>query len=204
MIIYYKIYKDCDTDLYSIHLSGISVSALIKLALAYRAREKRLHILIPQCLPRKNGVDKLSRCIKLSFHVSDPETVAFLKNGVREGYRTRYLKILLRQSLACQAAGACLVPGPQIEIENRLVGEIKTDELDDLLVIEPGNFKKNYMQMVQRCTLPDDVRKSLEKEEMDDEVLAGELVYIDETDEGPDAADPDDEYGDEDGPFPGL
>ena len=98
----------------------------------------------------------------------------------------------------------CLVPGPQIEIENRLVREIKTDGLDDLLVIEPGNFKKNYMQMVQRCTLPDDVRKSLEKEEMDDEALAGELVYIDETDEGPDAADPDDEYGDEDGPFPGL
>ena len=50
MIVNLKIYKFSDPDMYALHNAGISVPALMKLAIAYRARGRRLHIFIPDCL----------------------------------------------------------------------------------------------------------------------------------------------------------
>lgn len=202
MRIYYKLYKHCDSDLYSIHLAGISVSSLMRLALVYRAAGKRLHIFIPQCLPC--DVDGLGYMMRLRFNLTEPESIRFLRDEIKPRHRTRYLKLLLRQSLVVLPSGVCLKHGSQIEEENRMNNEEFIGGLNDLLILTPGTFKKKYIHQVVRCTLPDELVKALEREDQNDD--SGGFDYVDD-ESGiiiSHEADGNENEEDDDDPFPGL
>lgn len=205
MKIYYKMYKHCDADLYSIRLAGISVSSLMKISLVYRAAGKRLHIFIPRCLPC--DIDGLNYMIGSSFHISEPDSIRFIKEEIKPRYRTRYLKILLRQSLVNQMSGVCFKHGSQVEKENTLNNSVNIEQLNDLLVLMPGTFKKKYTDQIIRCTLPEKLIKALKNEERDDE--ANGFDYVDDKSgniisEWPDNAEAETDNEDDENAFPGL
>ena len=153
MNVYLKIYKFCDADMYAIHGAGISVSGLMKLVLAYKARGKDLHILIPTCLTYDLAGKK--RSIPLQLTITDPVSIRFLQKALKKRQRTAYLKAVLRESLLFQMTGVFLRDGDVLRRENARIGGSIADHagIDDLLVCMPGDFRHSYLPMVKNRTM---------------------------------------------------
>lgn len=164
MKVYIKIYKFCDADFYAINGSGISVASLIKLALMYRAAGRELHIFIPGCLPY--DVSGKHRCVPLEITVTDPASIRFLKKEIKPRARTAFLKAILRQALMDQMTGVFLKEASSISKENIRISAKDLDSIDDLLILRPGEFRRNYLPFVQRRTVFFEKENEEEEEEV--------------------------------------
>lgn len=158
MIVNLKIYKFSDPDMYALHNAGISVPALMKLAIAYRARGKRLRIFIPDCLYCDLSGQK--RHIPLKITIKDKVSIDYLRTALKEGNRTANIKIILRNCMVEQVEGPTLRDRQLVLAENaRLMLETEDyKKYDDILILPPGTSKRSYYPMVLNRTveIPDE------------------------------------------------
>lgn len=169
MNVYLKLYKLYDADMYAIKNAGISISGLMKLALAYRVRGKKLHVHIPAFLPYDLFGKK--RCIPMQIAITDPLSIKFLLNGIKPMQRTAFLKMLLRDCLLDQVAGAYIKDERMILEESGRLALADYGTCPDLLICRPGDSRHSYYPMVKNRTLDlgdvegmaDDADKAAEK-----------------------------------------
>ena len=161
MIVNLKIYKFSDPDMYALHNAGISVPALMKLAIAYRARGRRLHIFIPDCLYCDLSGQK--RHIPLKITIKDKMSIDYLRTALKEGNRTANIKLILRNCMAEQITGPTLKDRQLVMAENaRLMLEAEDyKKYNDILILPPGIFKRSYYPMVLNRTveIPDEKKE---------------------------------------------
>lgn len=153
MVVNLKIYKFSDPDMYALHNAGISVPALMKLAIAYRARSRRLRIFIPDCLYCDLSGQK--RHIPLKITIKDKASIDYLRTALKEGSRTANIKIILRNCMVDQITGPTLRDRQLVLAENaRLMLEAEDHKkYNDILILPPGTSKRSYYSMVLNRTV---------------------------------------------------
>ena len=153
MVVNLKIYKFSDPDMYALHNAGISVPALMKLAIAYRARSRRLRIFIPDCLYCDLSGQK--RHIPLKITIKDKASIDYLRTALKEGSRTANIKIILRNCMVEQITGPTLRDRQLVLAENaRLMLEAEDyKKQSDILVLPPGTSRRSYYPMILNRTV---------------------------------------------------
>lgn len=176
MIVNLKIYKFSDPDMYALHNAGISVPALMKLAIAYRARGRRLHIFIPDCLYCDLSGQK--RHIPLKITIKDKVSIDYLRTALKEGNRTANIKIILRNCMAEQITGPTLKDRQLVMTENaRLMLEAEDyKKYNDILILPPGVSKRSYYPMVLNRTVEIPYEKERKKKADAAKDPAGEKI----------------------------
>ena len=165
-----KLYKTFDPDLYALNAYGISVTRLMEKALKFYVRGERVNFHIPQSL--QYSLDGKKKRVHLAFTITDPESIAFLKENIKPRMRTAFLKNLLRGCLTSPQLGVYLKNKETIKKDNQVIHNIYLDDLDTLMFLKPKEKPRlNYAEQIKKDILVSSKNKDYSKDSSDSSVV---------------------------------
>ena len=136
-----RLYKTFDADLISLNSNGISISSLMKRALEYYVKGQLLNFYVPECMPY--NLDGKHRSIHIVFSVSDPASVQFLRNEIKDRQRAAFFKALVRGCIMYPTLGVYLRHSDTIAEETRKIKEMDLDNVENLDVLSFTGKKRH-------------------------------------------------------------
>lgn len=165
-----KLYKTFDPDLYALNAYGISVTRLMEKALKFYVRGERVNFHIPQSL--QYSLDGKKKRVHLAFTITDPESIAFLKENIKPRMRTAFLKNLLRGCLTSPQLGVYLKNKETIKKDNQVINNIYLDDLDNLMFLKPKEKPRlNYAEQIKKDILVSSKNKDYSKDSSNSSVV---------------------------------
>lgn len=137
-----KLYKTFDADLISLNANGISISAMIKVALYRFSRGQTARFYIPECKPF--NLTGLKRQIHVVTAIEDEESIKFLKNEIKPRERSAFIRTLLRECLMTQQLGAYLKNPGMIQKETARFQALNLESYDNVYVLSFEKRKHDY------------------------------------------------------------
>ena len=145
-----KLYSTFHTDLLILKECDIAFSSLVKLALYYRVRGRKLNIFIPKC---KEYRYRYKRAFTKSvITIDDDATIRFLTTMIREKRRMAFVRSVLYDALISPPCGGFFKDCRLLELESDRLGSIDLSGYCDLIICRPGTGKAKRKPEILRPT----------------------------------------------------
>lgn len=128
-----KLHKNYDIDLLHLHLSGVSMGRMVVAALSGYVNGKTPHVFVPEY--KSIDLRGVKRYINVGFEIKDPECIRFLKDQIRPGMRSSFLKTLVRRSLVFSPDWFCLKE--DLSQVNKRLRAVDLSAYEDLVILTP-------------------------------------------------------------------
>ena len=145
-----KLYNTCHADLLVLKECDVAFSSLVKLALYYRVRGRKLNIFIPEC--REYRYPYKRAFTKSVITIDDEATIRFLTTMIREKRRMAFVRNVLYDALIFPPCGGFFQDNRLLDLENRRLGSIDLSGYSDLIVCHPGAGKAKRKPKILRPT----------------------------------------------------
>ena len=145
-----KLYNTFHADLLVLKECDVAFSSLVKLALYYRVRGRKLNIFIPEC--REYRYPYKRAFTKSVITIDDEATIRFLTTMIREKRRMAFVRNVLYDALISPPCGGFFQDNRLLDLENRRLGSIDLSGYSDLIVCHPGAGKAKRKPKILRPT----------------------------------------------------
>ena len=135
-----KLYSTFHTDLLALKQCDVAFTALVKLALYYRVRGRKLNISVPEC--REYRYTYRHAYTKEVIPIDDEVTILFLTTMIREKRRMAFVRSVLYEALISPPCGEYFKDCRLISLESERLGGIDLSGYNDVLICKPGNGTK--------------------------------------------------------------
>lgn len=129
-----KLYKNFDADLLSLHIGGISITNLMRIALKGYVNNNTPNFYVPET--QVFHLSGRKRFLHVSFEITDKKSVHFLKTEIKNRQRSAFLKSLLRGCMIAPNLGVYLKKTDTIEKETKRISSFNIKEIPNIIVIE--------------------------------------------------------------------
>ena len=146
-----KLYSTFHTDLLALKQCDVAFTALVKLALYYRVRGRKLNIFIPEC--REYRYTYRRAYTKEVIPIDDEVTILFLTTMIREKRRMAFVRSVLYEALISPPCGEYFKDCRLISLESERLGGIDLSGYNDVLICRPGNGTKRCRPRLLRPTI---------------------------------------------------
>ena len=146
-----KLYSTFHTDLLALKECDVAFTALVKLALYYRVRGRKLNIFIPEC--REYRYTYRHAYTKEVIPIDDEVTILFLTTMIREKRRMAFVRSVLYEALISPPCGEYFKDCRLISLESERLGGIDLSGYNDVLICKPGNGTKRCRPRLLRPTV---------------------------------------------------
>lgn len=143
-----KLYTTFDADLISLNAAGISVPAMIRKALEYRVRKKKVHFFVTEC--PKYELTGRRRKVHTSVTITDRASIDYLNREIKPRQRAAFFKAIVREALVNQAVGVYLKNEDTIKKENIAIKrqELPFPDDEDVIVLKPRKRNRDYAKEI--------------------------------------------------------
>ena len=146
-----KLYSTFHTDLLALKECDVAFTALVKLALYYRVRGRKLNIFIPEC--REYRYTYRHAYTKEVIPIDDEVTILFLTTMIREKRRMAFVRSVLYEALISPPCGEYFKDCRLISLESERLGGVDLSGYNDVLICKPGNGTKRCRPRLLRPTI---------------------------------------------------
>ena len=146
-----KLYSTFHTDLLVLKECDAAFTSIVKLALYYRVRGRKLNIFIPECRAYRYRYQRAFT--KEVITIDDEVTILFLTTMIREKRRMAFVRSVLYDSLICPPCGEFFKDSRLISLESKRLGSIDLSGYNDVIVCRPGSSPKKYKPQILRPTI---------------------------------------------------
>ena len=146
-----KLYSTFHTDLLALKECDVAFTALVKLALYYRVRDRKLNIFVPEC--REYRYTYRHAYTKEVIPIDDEVTILFLTTMIREKRRMAFVRSVLYEALISPPCGEYFKDCRLISLESERLGGIDLSGYNDVLICKPGNGTKRCRPRLLRPTV---------------------------------------------------
>jgi len=149
------LYRNYDKDILALKECNVVFASLIKLALYYYVRGKKLNIFVDGCFKYDFKAESGKSYVKDVVKITDPESIRFLKSQVNYREKLAFVRCAIRAAMIRPAYGAYYKSERMIALENELIKEIDLSGYNDLVICSPLSDVNG--RKIQR---PEIIRKS--------------------------------------------
>ena len=146
-----KLYSTFHTDLLALKECDVAFTSLVKLALYYRVRGRKLNIFVPEC--REYRYRYKRAFIKEVITIDDEVTILFLTTMIREKRRMAFVRSVLYEALVSPPCGEFFNDSRLISLESERLRGIDLSGYNDVLICRPGNVTKKRRPKLLRPTI---------------------------------------------------
>ena len=139
-----KLYSTFHTDLLVLKECDAAFTSLVKLALYYRVRGRKLNIYIPECRAYRYRYQRAFT--KEVITIDDEVTILFLTTMIREKRRMAFVRSVLYDSLICPPCGEFFKDSRLISLESKRLGSIDLSGYNDVIVCRQKKKKRKKVQ----------------------------------------------------------
>ena len=132
-----KLYSTFHTDLLVLKECDAAFTSIVKLALYYRVRGRKLNIFIPECRAYRYRYQRAFT--KEVITIDDEVTILFLTTMIREKRRMAFVRNVLYDSLICPPCGEFFKDSRLISLESQRLRSIELSGYNDVIVCRPGS-----------------------------------------------------------------
>ena len=146
-----KLYSTFHTDLLVLKECDAAFTSIVKLALYYRVRGRKLNIYIPECRAYRYRYQRAFT--KEVITIDDEVTILFLTTMIREKRRMAFVRNVLYDALICPPCGEYFKDSRLISLESQRLRSIELSGYNDVIVCRPGSGPKKYRPQILRPTI---------------------------------------------------
>lgn len=146
-----KLYSTFHTDLLVLKECNAAFTSLVKLALYYRVRGRKLNIFIPECRAYRYRYQRAYT--KEVITIEDEVTILFLTTMIKEKRRMAFVRSVLYDALICPPCGEYFKDSRLISLESKRLGSIDLSGYNDVIICRPGSGPKKYRPKILRPTI---------------------------------------------------
>ena len=146
-----KLYSTFHTDLLVLKECDAAFTSIVKLALYYRVRGRKLNIYIPECRAYRYRYQRAFT--KEVITIDDEVTILFLTKMIREKRRMAFVRSVLYDALICPPCGEYFKDSRLISLESQRLRSIELSGYNDVIVCRPGSGPKKYRPRILRPTI---------------------------------------------------
>ena len=146
-----KLYSTFHTDLLVLKECDAAFTSIVKLALYYRVRGRKLNIYIPECRAYRYRYQRAFT--KEVITIDDEVTILFLTTMIREKRRMAFVRSVLYDALICPPCGEYFKDSRLISLESKRLGSIDLSGYNDIIICRPGSGPKKYRPKILRPTI---------------------------------------------------
>ena len=146
-----KLYSTFHTDLLVLKECDAAFTSIVKLALYYRVRGRKLNIYIPECRAYRYRYQRAFT--KEVITIDDEVTILFLTTMIREKRRMAFVRSVLYDALICPPCGEYFKDSRLISLESQRLRSIELSGYNDVIVCRPGSGPKKYRPRILRPTI---------------------------------------------------
>lgn len=146
-----KLYSTFHTDLLVLKECDAAFTSIVKLALYYRVRGRKLNIYIPECRAYRYRYQRAFT--KEVITIDDEVTILFLTKMIREKRRMAFVRSVLYDALIYPPCGEYFKDSRLISLESQRLRSIDLSGYNDVIVCRPGSSPKKYKPQILRPTI---------------------------------------------------
>ena len=146
-----KLYSTFHTDLLVLKECNAAFTSIVKLALYYRVRGRKLNIYIPECRAYRYRYQRAFT--KEVITIDDEVTILFLTKMIREKRRMAFVRSVLYDALICPPCGEYFKDSRLISLESERLRSIELSGYNDVIVCRLGSGPKKYRPQILRPTI---------------------------------------------------
>ena len=146
-----KLYSTFHTDLLVLKECNAAFTSLVKLALYYRVRGRKLNIFIPECRAYRYRYQRAYT--KEVITIEDEVTILFLTTMIKEKRRMAFVRSVLYDALICPPCGEYFKDSRLISLESKRLGSIDLSGYNDIIICRLGSGPKKYRPQILRPTI---------------------------------------------------
>ena len=146
-----KLYNTFHSDLLALKDCDVAFTALVKLALYYRVRGRKLNIFVPECYEYRYRYRRAFT--KEVITIDDEVTILFLTTMICEKRRMAFVRSVLYDALISPPCGSFFKDSRLTGLESSRLGRIDLSGYDDVLICTPGTGKRTVNPRLLRPTV---------------------------------------------------
>lgn len=132
-----NLYRNYDKDILALKECDVVFSSLVKLALYYFVRGKKLNIFVSGSFKYDFNSGSGKAYIQNAVKLTDPLSIRFLRSQINYRERLAFVRCALRAAMIRPLYGAYFNDDRMIEAENKLLKTIDLSTYNDLIVCHP-------------------------------------------------------------------